>query len=266
MRGHRCKVLEVGGDERLDVGKLGHADALAVIGGDGTVNRSAAAAIEAGAPIYQLPTGNENLFARALGMRRSPRAMIAAMERGAVCRADVGMADDEPFLIMASFGPDASVVHRVARNRRRAIGHLAYVEPVIRESVKPAIPTLHVSVDGRTIVDAERGVLVVANTREYATKLDPCPQASLFTGELHVVFLPAESLIDLLRWGGRLRRRRAESSSGAIRASGNSIVVQPVSGHAFAQIDGEALGDAPVRRRVRLGVRASVLPVLTHVT
>lgn len=260
--GHRCKVLEVGGDERLDVRKLGRADALAIIGGDGTVNRSAAAAIEADAPVYQLPTGNENLFARALGMRRSPRAMIAAMELGQVRRADVGIAGDEPFLIMASLGPDASVVHRVARNRRRAIGHLAYVEPVIRESLAPAIPTLRVDVDGRPMVEDQRGVLIIANTREYATKLDPCPEASLFTGTLHAAFLPARSLADVLRWGVRMRRRRADERRGAVRASGRVFSIEASTGNAFAQIDGEAFGSGPMRQALHLGLRSACLPVL----
>lgn len=261
-RGHRCKVLEVGGAEPLDVRKLMNADALAVIGGDGTVNRCAAASIEADAPIYQLPTGNENLFARALGMRRSPHAMVNAMERMEVRRADIGMAGDDPFLIMASLGPDASVVHRVANNRRRAIGHLAYVEPVIRECLDPAIPLLDVSVDGELMVKEQRGVLVVANTREYATRLDPCPAASLFSGKLHAAFMPAESLLGVLTWGARAWRRRIDERVGALRATGSVVTVRSTSENAFAQIDGEALRVASPDDPVTLRTRQSVLPVL----
>lgn len=262
-RGHRCKLLEVGGSERLDPEKLAHADALAVVGGDGTVNRSAAAAIEARAPIYQIPTGNENLFARALDMRRSPRAMLDAMESGQTGLADVGMAGPDPFLIMASLGPDASVVRRVALSRRRAIGHLAYVEPMVRELLRPAIPSLTVEVDGRRIVNADQGVLIIANTREYAAHLDPCPDASLFSGDLHVAFLPADGSVGVLRWGVSAWRRSVGTHPRAVVATGMRVGVDLHDPRTPIQIDGEWQNAHETQTRTEFSLQRAKLPVFT---
>lgn len=259
-RGHHAKMLAVGGQEILDPAKLGRAEALVVVGGDGTVNHAARAAIEAGVPLYHAPTGNENLFARALGMSRDPDRVVRAIESGRRAAADIGMCDDRPFLITAGFGPDAGVIRRLASARTRAIGHLAYVAPILHEALRPHLPRVWVEADGRPLIEGRRGALIVGNSREYAAHLDPCPRASLFSGELDLVFLPAATSAAMVAWAGALWARSAHRF-GAAAARAAEIRVR-ADRDPIAQLDGELIepSEGQAFRSVRVCPRA--LPVV----
>lgn len=238
-RGHRAKMLTVGGREILEPAKLGQAEALVLVGGDGTVNHAAQAAIETGVPLYHAPTGNENLFARALGMSRDPDRVVRAIESGPRDAVDIGLCGDRPFLITAGFGPDAGVIRRLASARTRAIGHLAYVAPLLREALRPHLPRVWVEVDGCQVIDGRRGALIVGNSREYAAHLDPCPRASLFSGRLDLVFLPAGTSITTAVWAAALWARNAHRF-GALETRAAEIRVR-ADRDPIAQLDGELI-------------------------
>ncbi|MEZ6317638.1 MAG: diacylglycerol kinase family protein [Phycisphaerales bacterium] len=263
-RGHAAKLLAVGDAERLDPDKLALARALVVVGGDGTVNHATDAAIAACVPLYHAPTGNENLFARALSMTRDPEEVVRAVEEGRSALADVGTCAGHTFLITAGFGPDAGVIRRLTATRTRAIGHRAYVEPILREACRPHLPRLWVEADGRPVVEGARGVLVVGNSREYASHLNPCPGASLFSGRLEMTFLPARSTVGVAGWALALWARRAASSRRATAVGATELRVRSES-PMLAQIDGELLPDGgPTNgaHEIVVGVRPSVLRVV----
>lgn len=260
-------------DARMDEA-LARADALVVAGGDGTVHHALPALLRAGVPVYHLPLGTENLFARQFGMG-TDAALLArtVVERGATPPAgvDVGVIerDDQthdaaprslarPFAIMLSFGPDASVVHRLAAVRRGPISHASYIGPIARELTNPCVPRLRVVVDGRVLVDGQHGLLVVANSRQYALRIDPAHDARVDDGLLTCAFFPALGGLGAAWWLLRSRLRRAGE---AIRANGQCVEVSPISSDAPAQVDGEALvRDA--RGIVRLRVLPGALRVL----
>ncbi|MFF2041546.1 bifunctional phosphatase PAP2/diacylglycerol kinase family protein [Kitasatospora sp. NPDC058170] len=68
--------------------------ALGVCGGDGSVNLAAALAVERGLPLAVFPGGTLNHFALDLGIE-SPDATAAAVEAGAACGVDLGLAVDD---------------------------------------------------------------------------------------------------------------------------------------------------------------------------
>ena len=236
--GHRVKSLAVGGAEPLDPAKLARAQGFVVIGGDGTVSRCAPAAIQSRVPLYHVPTGNENLFARALGMARGTPAVLDALRANRTVDVDAGLIDGVPFLLMASAGADAGVIHRVAAGRTRAIGHLAYIEPILREAARPALSRVTLEVDGRVVVEGQTGIVLVANTRHYAARLDPCHTASLRSGLLHALFLPASTTVGVLRWAVPAWTRRIGVARGARAGEGRRITVR-TDPPAPVQVDGE---------------------------
>lgn len=181
------------------------ADLLVLIGGDGTVKHALDEAIARDTPVYHIPVGNENLFAREFGMLRDPEALARAIERWDVCRIDVGVAESgagrERFAIMLSVGPDASVIHRMQRGGREIPGHLAYLGPIAEEVGQPALVPVWATVDGRTLARGEQGMLIAANIRRYAFGLDPAREADPRDGLLDVVFIPAAGVWPLL-WAG----------------------------------------------------------------
>jgi diacylglycerol kinase (ATP) len=266
--GRRCEV------ELLELGSgaieaaLKQAEVLAICGGDGSVHHLAPAAIAAGVPIYHVPCGNENLMAREFGMEDTPAMLRRAIERWRVVRCDVAKcsindADAGMMLLMCSLGPDASIIHRLASLRTRALGHLAYVQPVLQELVSPGFPRLSVWVDGARVVDDRCGLVVAANSRQYALRIDPAARASMTDGLLDVVFLPCASRARIALWGARARLRRHLAHPEVVYRQGRVVKIEARGGAPF-QIDGECPGVASgvLEGRMRLEVRAGVLPVL----
>lgn len=250
----------------LDTGLINSADVVAVAGGDGTVLSVAPACAATGVPIYHLPAGNENLFARQFGGSRDPARLLWALDRRRVTRCDVGQcvrnrrSNPAPFLLMASIGPDAGVCHRLHASRTRASGYNAYIGPIIDEFGCPALARVKVWCDGRPIIDA-RGMLVVANCRQYAFRMDPCPDADINDGQLDIAFVPADTSIDALVGLARLRLRCPGPD--LIRARGRLIRIESDS-TARLQVDGEASDWQPEGgpATIELSVLQSHLPIL----
>lgn len=270
-QGHEVSALDVPAAGGSLAGELEGAGALLVAGGDGSVLRAAPAAIAAGVPVYHIPCGNENLFAREFRMDSSVQTLRRALERRAVTKVDVGRVTGRQgaggtFLIMCSLGPDAGVIHRLARARSRALGHFAYAGPVLRELMAPSFPRLRVRVDGREVVDGRCGILLVGNSRQYALRMDPAVRASMSDGLLDVVFLPCQGRAGALAWGLRCRLRRQSSHADLVYIQGREIEIEPAEGEAVYQVDGEAgCGDAAGQRisgPLRLTLSPACLPVL----
>lgn len=257
--GHRVSRAAEGSLELAGV------DLVVFFGGDGSLQHAAEAVIRAGVPVYHVPSGNENLFARQFGMTRDPGRLVGAMARWNIARIDVGRCGDTPFLIMCSVGPDAGVIHRLAAARRRALGHAAYVGPVLRELISPRLGAVEVVADGRTIVEESRGLVVVANASPYGLGIDPASRASPTDGVLDVVFFPCRSRVRMVAWlvGSRLGAHVLDrelvyerASSVRVRANGSAIV---------SQLDGEAGGEFGGRhptRELEMRIERGVLPVL----
>ncbi len=292
--GYRVVVVPVG--PGTDNGALAdhilRSNAVVAAGGDGTVHHAAGAILGAArgagsepAPTYHLPWGNENLFAREFGMDRRVRGLAGALERRRIVRVDVawiragvspvedhhhpgqstGMMVARLFLIMAGFGPDASVIHRLDAIRTRAVGHLAYVRPILAELWSPTFPRLRVSIDGRRVVDGVQGMLVVANSRQFATRLDPARRASLRDGVLDAVFMPCRSVARAIRWAYLCRFRAQFGERTLIYERGREIVVERCDGNPglACQIDGESVRPASGPANVfTVSVEPGVLPVL----
>ena len=108
-------------------------DILIVVGGDGAVRQAAFEAAHAKIPLWHAPGGTENLFAQSFGMTCDVDAIAHAMREQHTTTIDLASANDEPFVIMASIGLDAEVVHQLASARMGAITHLSYARPIVTQ-------------------------------------------------------------------------------------------------------------------------------------
>lgn len=246
--GHEVAVVAVGpGTRGHDAANAIDGSSLAVVvGGDGTVNHLLDALSSRAVPLYHLPTGNENLFAREFGMSAGLPRFLAAVERNRVVRVDFARCNGRPFALMASVGPDAGVIHRLDAMRTRAVGHAAYVRPVFEELMRPRLARLTVTVDGEPIVEARRGLVVVANSRHYGLRIDPCPMADIADGLLDTVFFPASTAAGALAWMLAARCRAQFRFPSCRFASGRRIELSADDADAPCQIDGET-GPAGIR-------------------
>lgn len=255
--GHACVRLSVG-EARGLVDALSEADALVVIGGDGTVHHALPALLAASGDaraagrlppaLYHLPTGTENLVARELGHTARAGAVARALAAGRRKAIDLGVwrcgpSGPRPFVLMASTGPDASIVER--RGSPGRSGRASYAWPIVRELLRPRLANVRVTVDGVVAVADGTGQLVVANSGRYALGHDPARAARVDDGRLDVVFLPARGRWSMLRWSWRCRRGTHMRDPGVVYASGACVEVSPLNGAGTPwQIDGEPVSGA----------------------
>ena len=117
--------------------------AVVAAGGDGTVSLLANS-LPPQTPLAILPLGTENLLAKHLGLTADPKAIAQMIGNGRTMRFDSGRANGKLFLVMASCGFDAEVVHRVHSKRKGHIRHWSYVKPTFRAIRKYRYPKLRI--------------------------------------------------------------------------------------------------------------------------
>ena len=248
---------------------LTEAGALVVVGGDGAVRLAAEPAIRTETPLYHFPSGTENLFSREFRMDRRVETLLQALERNEPRLVDVGVVNGRTFLLMVSVGFDAEVVHDLASHRGSSISHWSYLGPIVRQlrAWRPSL--LEVTVDGERIDRGRPGMVIVANSRQYAARLDPAQRAEMSDGLLDVLFFPIASKAQLLSWLVKCRLRRHLADQRLIYRRGRTIEIVCDRRQRY-QLDGDPppVADNPVpgettMRQLQISLRPGVLRVLT---
>lgn len=242
---------------------LEDASTMLVVGGDGTVRMVADAAVRTRTPLWQVPCGTENLLARSLGMNSDFASIEQALRRNQSRYLDMARANGTTCLLMASAGLDADVVHDLASRRGRSIRHWHYLPCIARQLIRwrPLPMTLHM--DGRTVRTEEPGWCIVCNCREYGGRFNPAPDADMTDGLLDVVFLPASSRWQAVRWMSRTRRGSHLQEPGAFHGQARQVQLD-FGVEAPWQVDGDRPPEAasPITRRVEISLEPACLPVL----
>jgi diacylglycerol kinase (ATP) len=229
------------GDDRWLDDLLCGAGVAIVVGGDGTVRQTIGPASRLGIPLYHLPCGTENLFAREFGMNADASDVIRSIDENRVRQIDLGRANGSDFALMCSVGFDAEVVRDLSSRRGARISHRSYVWPVIRQFLRWTPPPVTIEVDGSKIVDTCRGMVIVSNSRQYAWRLDPVLCADMADGMLDVVFMPMRTRFDLIWWAVRCARRRQLAHPRIVHKRGRCVRVQTQDCASY-QLDGDPSG------------------------
>ena len=166
-------------------------------GGDGTISLLANELPE-NTPLAILPLGTENLLAKYLGVSAEPVALANMIVAGNCRQLDVGRANGKLFLVMASCGFDADVVHRLHSNRQGHIRHWSYAKPVVSAIRKYKYPKIRISLESND--DHQPTVdpcwAFVFNVPRYAMNLPIAAEAN-----------PEDGMLDLCTFrGGSLFR------------------------------------------------------------
>lgn len=157
-----------------------------VMSGDGLVGQVGGVLAGTGVPMGVIPGGRGNDLARVVGIPSEPEGAAAVIAAGATRTIDVGEANGQRYLCIASCGFDSDA-NRIANETRYVRGNLVYLYAALRALAawRPARFTLEL--DGRRRVLTGYSV-VVANSRAYGGGMFIAPAAELDDGLLDVVW------------------------------------------------------------------------------
>ncbi len=242
-------------------------DAVFSVGGDGTLREIIVGLQDlTRIPVGIIPLGCANVLARELGIPRGhPLRTARSLLAGSRIEADVGMANERPFLANVGAGFDARVVEALhaTRNRRsRGLGMAAYVPVGAKTLLGFGTPRLAVRTE-----DGERHgpfhSVTVCNTANYGGVMKLTPGARIDDG-----------VLDCHVRRGRGRRTVIRNVLCAVFGLSDSSRTQILRGRRFTissddvsepfQVDGDPGGVLPVE--IRLSERRQLLmtPAPTH--
>jgi diacylglycerol kinase (ATP) len=229
-------------------------------GGDGTVaellNRT-----PVGIPFAMLPGGTENLLSKYIGQRPGIEPVVELIRQGLVVHLDAGHLSNDLhgggrlFMLMASCGIDADVVHRIHAQRQGHIHHLSYVKPIWESIRNYEYPELRVYFRNCQTDDSKAWQMtsarwaVVTNLPRYARGLKFAPDAVGTDGLFDLCTFRQGSLLSGLKYlsGVFLHQHQKLEDCEIVKATHIRIE----SDHDVPiQLDGDPCGKLPIEIEV----------------
>ncbi len=225
------------------------------LGGDGTLREVAAGLRGRAVALGPLPAGTANVFAAALGLPKDPLQVARACGGYVPQPVDLGLAGDEPFLMMLSCGLDAFVMARQDARLKKHFGRLAIVWSGLVQLQHYTFPELVLRVDDQTF---KATFLALANIPLYGGQFRLAPQADWRDGKLDLVLFRGRGHAAALGFARDLvcgrHLARPDVSTRPITAA--ELVGPP---ELVVQIDGDVL---PLELPLRITVLPQALWVL----
>ena len=229
-------------------------------GGDGTISLLANELPE-NTPLAILPLGTENLLAKYLGVSADPVALANMIVAGNCRQLDVGRANGKLFLVMASCGFDADVVHRLHSNRQGHIRHWSYAKPVVSAIRKYKYPKIRFSLDSN---DGQQPTVdpcwaFVFNVPRYAMNLPIAAEANPEDGMLDLCTFRGGSLFRGLFYLVTVLLRRHKHWTNSKTYHFKKLTMES-DGEVPYQLDGDPGGTLPLTIEVVKGGVTLIVP------
>lgn len=236
---------------QVEPGRLGAADAIIAIGGDGTLRAVAGRCLAGGVripPLLPVPMGTANLMGRHLGIdwqaSNLAERVVQSIRNGQISMFDAAEANGQLFLLVAGAGLDGQIVHELDRIRNGPINYASYVFPTAMAMTSYRFTPLEVFVDERAIFHSEPAMAFVANVSEYGTGFPVAPDARPDDGMLDVCVIPIGSPVEAVRTFLQAAAGEHVLAEGVVYARGKQIEIRsprPVP----IQVDGDPGGFTP---------------------
>ena len=270
--GAEVTLRSFSGDATLDelLRDAADRDAVAAIGGDGTVSSVAYALRDTGVPVLAYPGGTANLIARNLRLPTDPAALAAATLAGRPAPIDLGELTaparaDSPartvgFCVAAGAGFDAAIME-TARGLKATIGEGAYVMGAL-QNLAPTVAQFTLELDGKA-VETEGIAVLVVNLARLQFDLAMAHGSDAQDGLLEVIVVKTRTAAGLLPtvWAAMLDRvqEHPQRPGLAIHSARHvSIAAEPP---LPLQYDGELMPcRTPAEARVLPGAAMFIVP------
>lgn len=241
---------------------------LVACGGDGTVRACIEGMVQASdevhgtyqapsVPLAIIPTGTGNLLASNLGLGDDPD-QSATIADGGLLTIDVGLANGEPFAVMAGSGFDALMIRDADSKTKDRLGVVAYVISAVRNLRTRLVPTT-VTVDDQEWFKGRTVMVLVGNFGSITGGVEVFPDADPSDGRLDIGIVAADRLSDWLSVGYRLVRGLPQNPELVRRTQGSSILIRTGEPRPY-ELDGE---ERPATDRVEISVQPQALTVRT---
>ena len=213
-------------------------------GGDGTVsllvNR-----LHRGTPFFVFPLGTANLLAKYLKTSLQIESAVQSIISGQTITMDVGKANEKLFVVVASCGYDADVVHRLHARRKGHINYATYFWPVVQSIFGYRFGAMKLIADGIELAPVKWSF--VFNVPKYAVGLQFTPQADPMDSKLDwCCFSGGGFLTGLLYFFAVLFGRHQHLKSCSFGQFSKLEIVSNSGTELPLQLDGDPAGFTPV--------------------
>lgn len=171
-------------------------DIVVACGGDGTVRACAEALLDTEVPLGVAPAGTGNLLALNLEISDQAADIAHAITNGVDKVIDVGVVNDEAFLIIAGAGFDARIMEETSREAKDRFGPLAYVATALRHVGDGAF-TCHITTDDHSTT-LKVATILAGNLGRLQGGVEVFPDAEPSDGELDVLAIAASTPLEWL--------------------------------------------------------------------
>jgi diacylglycerol kinase (ATP) len=228
-------------------------DAIAVAGGDGTMNEVVNGLADPDLPVAILSLGTANVLAHEIGLPRDPRRLAEIVATGPARRVALGEAlfeNGSParrFLLMTGIGFDAEVVDTVDLGLKQRVGKLAFAWSILVRLWRYRPAAFVLDLDGAA--HREAASVIATRARCYAGRFILAPAARLSEPSFQLAIFKRAGRWAALRALIGLALGLLHRQPGIEMATATSV---RLSGPADApvQIDGDVLGHLPVTLRI----------------
>ncbi|GAB2684800.1 diacylglycerol/lipid kinase family protein [Kribbella swartbergensis] len=219
------------------------ADAVALIGGDGTVHLGAQVLARSGMPFGVIPAGTGNDFARGLGVPlKDPVAAADLIVAGKTRKVDLAVAKDEYITTVVAGGFD-SLVNKRANAMSWPKGNSRYTVATLAE-LRTFKPLEYVVTVDDEVIETRAMLVAVGTGPTYGGGLQICAGAEIDDGLLDVTIIQPVSRLTLLQMFPKLSKGTHVGHPMLRTLRGRTVRIESPGITAYA--DGEPLGALPV--------------------
>lgn len=162
-------------------------EAVACIGGDGTLSEVVRAMAGSGKTLYVVPCGTGNDFVRALGLPLDPIEAFRRQLEGERSQVDCGSVNGRPFMNVSGSGFDVEVLRKTEELKSVYPGAKAYRKAVLAVISSYQAMEAELSVDGGEWKSIRSTIVEIANGRYFGGGMLVAPKSSFSDGVFDVV-------------------------------------------------------------------------------
>lgn len=225
-------------------------DCVAVYGGDGTVREVTTGLLDTDVPILILPGGTANAVALALGVPTDLTAAANLLTCGdcTVRQIDIGVLNDECFLIGIGIGVPGEIAETADREAKDRLGILAYFLSSIQALRNAETVKYKITIDGKTF-ETEGVSALILNAGQFGIPgVNVAPNIDMSDSKLDLLIFKSKSLPALVSLAASVVRQDEQAAAYDLY-QGAEITVEPTP-HQPVQVDGEVVEPGPVNAKI----------------